>query len=34
MGFIDKLKAHIEVWRIEKYTKRRDVATPDFERKG
>lgn len=34
MGLIDKLKAHIEVWKIEKYTKRRDVATPDFERKG
>lgn len=34
MGLIDKLKAHIEVWKIEKYTKRRDVNTPDFERKG
>ncbi|CAO3696927.1 unnamed protein product [Umbelopsis ramanniana] len=33
MGLIDKLKAHIEVWKIEKYTKRRDVNTPDFERK-
>ncbi|KAM3582947.1 hypothetical protein VKS41_004703 [Umbelopsis sp. WA50703] len=33
MGFIDRLKAQIEVWRIEKYTKRRDVTTPDFERK-
>lgn len=34
MGILDRVKAQIEVWRIEKYTKRRDVTTPDFERKG
>ncbi|KAG2179842.1 hypothetical protein INT43_003628 [Umbelopsis isabellina] len=33
MGILDRVKAQIEVWRIEKYTKRRDVTTPDFERK-
>ncbi|KAG0163911.1 hypothetical protein DFQ28_011039 [Apophysomyces sp. BC1034] len=33
MGFVDKIKAQVEMWRIEKYTKRRPVTTPDFEQK-
>ncbi|KAL0073794.1 hypothetical protein J3Q64DRAFT_1853937 [Phycomyces blakesleeanus] len=33
MGFIERIKAHVEMWKIEKYTKRRPVDTPDFEQK-
>lgn len=34
MGFIEKIKSSVEMWRIEKYTKRRPVTSPDFEQKG
>ncbi|KAI9347090.1 hypothetical protein BD770DRAFT_395877 [Pilaira anomala] len=33
MGFIEKIKSSVEMWRIEKYTKRRPVTSPDFEQK-
>ncbi|KAI8988731.1 hypothetical protein BDB01DRAFT_782969 [Pilobolus umbonatus] len=33
MGLIEKLKSNVEIWKIEKYTKRRPVTTPDFEQK-
>lgn len=34
MGFIEKIKSSVEMWRIDKYTKRRPVTSPDFEQKG
>lgn len=34
MGLMDKLKTQIDLWKLEKYTKRRQVSTPDFEQKG
>lgn len=34
MGVIEKIKSSVEMWRIEKYTKRRPVTSPDFEQKG
>lgn len=34
MGLMTKLKTQIDLWKLEKYTKRRHVATPDFEQKG
>lgn len=34
MGFVEKIKSSVEMWRIEKYTKRRPVLSPDFEQKG
>lgn len=34
MGFIEKIKSSVEMWRMEKYTKRRSVLSPDFEQKG
>lgn len=34
MGFLDKIKSNIEMWKIEKYTKRRPVTTPEFEQRG
>ncbi|CDS10001.1 hypothetical protein LRAMOSA02678 [Lichtheimia ramosa] len=33
MGLMTKLKTQIDLWKLEKYTKRRHVATPDFEQK-
>ncbi|KAI8647547.1 hypothetical protein BD408DRAFT_408116 [Parasitella parasitica] len=33
MGFIEKIKSNVEMWKIEKYTKRRPVTSPDFEQK-
>ncbi|KAI9251230.1 hypothetical protein BY458DRAFT_523974 [Sporodiniella umbellata] len=33
MGFIEKIKSGVEMWRIEKYTKRRPVLSPDYEQK-
>ncbi|KAG2197258.1 hypothetical protein INT46_001784 [Mucor plumbeus] len=33
MGFIEKIKSSVEMWRIDKYTKRRPVTSPDFEQK-
>lgn len=33
MGFVEKIKSSVEMWRIEKYTKRRPVLSPDFEQK-
>lgn len=34
MGLMGKLKTQFDLWKLEKYTKRRQVATPDFEQKG
>ena len=31
---MDKLKTQLDLWKLEKYTKRRQVATPEFEQKG
>ncbi|KAI9494645.1 hypothetical protein BDB00DRAFT_871196 [Zychaea mexicana] len=33
MGFVEKLKTQFDLWKLEKYTKRRQVATPEFEQK-
>ncbi|KAL1930997.1 hypothetical protein VTP01DRAFT_10134, partial [Rhizomucor pusillus] len=33
MGLMGKLKTQFDLWKLEKYTKRRQVATPDFEQK-
>ncbi|OBZ86704.1 hypothetical protein A0J61_05237, partial [Choanephora cucurbitarum] len=33
MGLFDKIKSGVEVWKIEKYTKRRPVNSPNFEQK-
>ncbi|RUS27499.1 hypothetical protein BC938DRAFT_483151 [Jimgerdemannia flammicorona] len=33
MGLLDKLKSQYEVWKIEKYTKRRSAMTPEFEQR-
>ncbi|KAI8146056.1 hypothetical protein BJV82DRAFT_600280 [Fennellomyces sp. T-0311] len=33
MGLMDKLKTQLDLWKLEKYTKRRQVATPEFEQK-
>lgn len=33
MGLFDKIKNQYEVWKIEKYTKRRSAMTPDFEQR-
>lgn len=34
MGLFEKIKSSVEMWKIEKYTKRRPVNVPDFEQKG
>ena len=34
MGLMDKLKTQLDLWKLEKYTKRRQVTTPEFEQKG
>lgn len=34
MGFIEKIKSNVEMWKIEKYTKRRPARAQDFEQKG
>lgn len=33
VGFIDKLKQQLEIWKIEKYTKRR-AFLPEYDSKG
>lgn len=33
VGFIDKLKQQFEIWKIEKYTKRRNFL-PEYDSKG
>ncbi|KAI7857358.1 hypothetical protein BDC45DRAFT_500999 [Circinella umbellata] len=33
MGLMDKLKTQLDLWKLEKYTKRRQVTTPEFEQK-
>ncbi|CAO3673126.1 unnamed protein product [Rhizopus stolonifer] len=33
MGFIEKIKSNVEMWKIEKYTKRRPARAQDFEQK-
>ncbi|KAI7904208.1 uncharacterized protein BX663DRAFT_550602 [Cokeromyces recurvatus] len=33
MGLFDKIKSNVEMWKIERYTKRRNVNSPDFEQK-
>lgn len=34
MGFVEKIKSSVEIWKIEKYTKRRPAPTSEFEQKG
>ncbi|CDH53388.1 predicted protein [Lichtheimia corymbifera JMRC:FSU:9682] len=33
MGLMDKLKTQLDLWKLDKYTKRRNVAMPEFEPK-
>ncbi|KAI9470541.1 MAG: hypothetical protein EXX96DRAFT_653666 [Benjaminiella poitrasii] len=33
MGLFEKIKTNVEMWKIEKYTKRRTISSPDFEQK-
>lgn len=34
MGLVEMIKNRVELFKIERYTKRRAVNTPDFEQKG
>ncbi|CAG8507116.1 10415_t:CDS:2 [Cetraspora pellucida] len=33
MSFFKKLKSQYEIWKINKYTRRRNAMTPDFEQR-
>ncbi|CAG8514695.1 20542_t:CDS:2 [Dentiscutata erythropus] len=33
MSFFKKIKSQYEIWKINKYTRRRNAMTPDFEQK-
>lgn len=34
MGLVERIKTQYEMWKIEKYTKRRPIVSSNFEQRG